>query len=133
MLLPLLIAFLCSSPQPNARLTHTQGGQHPTSYSSPCSQPAAERSAIMGEAEKEKYTVSRVEFIGNEHIRDGVLRRRVLLNEGDLFRKRRLLGSIQNLNKLRMLRPVRLANIEIHLHKEDKLVNLLICFHERHP
>ena len=132
-MLPVLITLLCSIPQPNAMPAHTLSVRHPSYWSSPCSQLAAERTALMREAEKERYTVSMVEFIGNEHIHDHVLRRRVLLNEGDLFRKRRLLGSIHNLNRLRTIEPVRLANVEIRLHRENKLVYLLMCFHERHP
>ena len=85
----------------------------------------------MREAEKHKYTVSRLEFIGNVQIRDNSLRRRVLLNEGDLFTRRNVLRTIEHLNKLKEINPVRLSDFEIRLRKEEKTVAVLICFHER--
>ena len=133
MFFALLIAFLFSTPQPNSGLRPGPKLRGPSYSSSPCSQPQAERAALMREAEKEKYTVGRIFFIGNEHIRDRVLRRRVLLNEGDLFKRRRLLSSIDNLNRLRTIKPVRLADIKVRLINEDKIAEIWICFKERHP
>ena len=133
MLLAFLITLLFSTPRPAAAPTHAFSVRIPSYWSTPCSQPAAERAELMRAAEKEKYAVARVEFIGNEHIRDWVLRRRVLLNEGDLFRKSRLLRSLDNLNRLRTIKPVRLAQVVIRLDKGNKSVNISICFRERHP
>src|SRR2546428_376574 len=99
--------------------------------SNKCSQPTGQRNSLMREAEKHKYTVSRLEFIGNVQIRDNSLRRRVLLNEGDLFTRRNVLRTIEHLNKLKEINPVRLSDFEIRLRKEEKTVAVLICFHER--
>ena len=132
MFLILFVSLLCAIRQPEARLTHLPSLRHESYWSSPCSQTPAERAALMRQAEKEKYTVRVVEFIGNEHIRDRVLRRRVLLNEGDLFRRSRLQGSIANLNRVQSIKRVRLGDIKIRLNKEGKLLDMLICFRERH-
>ena len=129
---PLVIALFLITPEPAVSLVPVLSYREPLYWSSPCAQPAAERTTLMREAEKQKYTVRMVEFIGNEHIRDHVLRRRILLNEGDLFRTRRVLNSIASLNALRSISPVKLTDITIQLHKDDKTVNMLICFHERH-
>ena len=133
MFLILFVSLLCPSHQPDLRPTHSPSLRPPSYWSSPCSQAPAEHAALMRQAEKEKYTVSRVEFIGNEHIRDHVLRRRVLLNEGDLFKRSRLMGSITNLNRVQSIKRVRLGDIKIRLNRESKFVDMLICFRERHP
>ena len=99
--------------------------------SNKCSQPNGQRNSLMRDAEKNKYTVSRLEFIGNVHIRDNILRRRILLNEGDLFTRRNVLRTIKHLNRLKAINPVRLSDFEIRLRKEEKTVDVLICFHER--
>ena len=132
MILPLLIVLLCSTWLPNSSLT-ARSYLPPVTFSSSCSQPAGEREAFIRESERQRYTVVRVEFLGNEHTRDYVLRRRMFLNEGDLFRRNKLIKSIENLSRLRAIKPVRLAHIEIHLDKENKIVNMQVCFHERHP
>ncbi|HXM34987.1 MAG TPA: POTRA domain-containing protein [Pyrinomonadaceae bacterium] len=128
----LVIALFLTTPTAAVSLVPALSYREPFYWSSPCSQPAAGRTTLMREAERQKNTVSRVEFIGNEHVRDSVLRRRVLLNEGDLFKTRRVLNSIAGLNALRTINPVKLADITIQLDKDDKTVNMLICFHERH-
>ena len=96
-----------------------------------CSQATAQRALLMREAEKNKYTVGRIEFTGNAHIRDNILRRRILLNEGDIFMRRNVLRTIQHLNRLKIIRPVSLSDFEIRLRKEEKTVDMAICFHER--
>src|SRR3989442_383505 len=99
--------------------------------SNTCSQPKGQRNSLMREAEKHKHTVSRVEFIGNVHINDYTLRRQILLNEGDLFTRRNVLRTIEHLNRLKAINPVTLSDFEIRLRKEEKTVDVLICFHER--
>jgi len=132
MILPLLIALLCCTSLPNASRA-ARSDRRPETYALPaCSQQSAEREAFIRESERQKYTVGRVEFIGNEHTRDKVLRRRMFLNEGDLFRRNKLIKSIDNLNRVRAIRPVRLTHVEIHLDKENKIVNIGICLHELH-
>jgi hypothetical protein len=65
-------------------------------------------SQLMEEAQQTEYTVRRVEFIGNEHIRDNILRKRFMQTEGDVFSKNALEQSLRNLTKLRMIYPVTL-------------------------
>jgi hypothetical protein len=94
-------------------------------------QPATQQRSLMRAAQKQRYTVRRLEFYGNVHIPDNILRRRILLNEGDVFTNERLTRSIERLNTLRMLKPVRLSDVEIRLDKEDNFVDMLFCFAER--
>lgn len=91
----------------------------------------AERSQLTEVAEKNHYTVRRVEFIGNQHIRDSTLRRRVLSQEGDVFNLRTLEKSLRNLSRLRIIYPVTLNDVDFRLDRENKLVDFAIFFRER--
>src|SRR5687768_12043398 len=60
-----------------------------------CSQPAAEQDALIREAVEKQYLVRRVEFIGNVYTRDNVLRRKIVLEEGDVFTRENLIKSLK--------------------------------------
>ena len=98
-----------------------------------CSQPAAEQDTLISEAEKGRYTVRRVEFIGLTYTRDEVLRRRItiLLQEGDLFTRDRLVRSLQNVSRLKAIYPVRQSHVVIQLDRTEKAIDMIICFRER--
>lgn len=98
--------------------------------SNPCSQPNAEREELMRTAEKMRFTVRRVEFIGTTYTRDEVLRRRMTnFQEGDVFSRRGLINSLRNMSKLRSeIYPVTLSDVELNLNKSDQTVDLTICF-----
>jgi outer membrane protein assembly factor BamA len=97
-----------------------------------CSQPVAEREALIRQAETNQYTVRRVEFVGNSYTLDAVLRRRIaaLLEEGDVFTRRKLIMSLRNAGKLKTIYPVRLRDVVIRLDKSGKMVDMNICFKE---
>jgi outer membrane protein assembly factor BamA len=92
-----------------------------------CSQPEAERNALISEAEKDKYTARKLEFVGNENIRDVVLRRRILVNEGDFFTRKILEESLANLSKVKIIEKVGLGNVVIKLDRKEKVVDMVIC------
>ena len=98
-----------------------------------CSQPANEQAALIREAEAKKYTTRRVEFLGNRYTRDNVLRREFVkgLNEGDLFTRRALLRSLRSVNRLKVIYPVRPRDVVVRLERDEKTVDMLICFRER--
>jgi hypothetical protein len=86
---------------------------------------------LMAEAEQNQYWVRRVELLGNTYTRDNVIRRRILQNEGDIFRRKLLEQSLRNISKLRNFNPVGIQDVEVHLSKEDKLIDFLINLTER--
>ncbi len=94
-------------------------------------QPAIERESLLREAIENRYTVRRVEFTGNEFTRDNILRRRIFLQEGDVFTRRNLLRSIANVSKVKIIYPVRLNDVFVRLDPTDKLIDLTIRFRER--
>lgn len=92
---------------------------------------AAYYSQLMNDAEAAQYTARRVEFSGNQHVRDGVLRKQLVQQEGDVFSRRLLDQSLKNFNSLGLFYPVTLQNIEARLDRENRLIDLTISFRER--
>ena len=111
----------------------TTFGQQESHKSVPCSQPAAARNKLMDEAQRNQFTVRRVEFVGITHTPDTLVRGRIgsIMNEGDLFTRQNLLRSLRRMSRLKAIYPVRLTNVEIRLDKSDRHVDMVICFTER--
>lgn len=86
---------------------------------------------LMDEATQTKFTVRRVEFVGNTHIRDRILRRRFVQQEGDVFSKEALKDSLENFSKLTMIYPVTFNDVEVQLERGEKLMDFTIFFRER--
>jgi hypothetical protein len=89
------------------------------------------QSQLMAEAERDRYSVRRVEFLGNEHIRDNIIRRRMLQNEGDVFRRDLLEQSLRSVSKIKQLQPVTINDVEVHLNRDEKTADFTIFFDER--
>jgi len=127
----LLVALLPAQTVPqHAKPQDVQKVETATDY---CSQPAREQAALIREAEARRYLTRRVEFSGNQYTRDMVLRREFVkgLNEGDLFTRRSLLSSLRNVSKLKVIYSIKLRDVVVRLDRDEKLVDMLICFRER--
>ena len=88
----------------------------------------------MNEAQRNEFTVRRVEFVGNTYTRDHVLRDRMtpIINEGDVFTRAKLARSLRRMSALkRTIYPLRLTDVEIRLDRSEGLVDMTICFRER--
>jgi len=97
-----------------------------------CTQSAAEQAAIIREAEASNYTIGRLEFAGNKHISDGVLRKKMRpLQEGEKFKRKNLVRSLAGVSRLKTIHPVRFSDVMLRLEETDKLVDLIICFSEK--
>jgi hypothetical protein len=102
--------------------------------SSPCNQSVAERNALMSEAERDTFTVRRVEFIGLTYTHDQVVRDRMtpLVQEGDLFSRKKLVKSLQSMRRLRAsINPLRLSDVVVQLNRSEKSVDFIICFKQK--
>jgi hypothetical protein len=88
-------------------------------------------SELLREAEKSGYTMRRVEFSGNEHIRDNVLRKQFVQGEGDVLSLKLLDQGLKNFNSLGSLYPVTINDVEARLDRDEKLIDLTIYFRER--
>jgi hypothetical protein len=86
---------------------------------------------LMSDAESAKFTLRRVEFTGNVHIRDQALRKHLVHQEGDIFSRKLLDESLKNFSSVKEIYPVTLADVEARLDREEKLIDLTIYFRER--
>jgi surface antigen-like variable number repeat protein len=132
----LILLSLSNRPVYRSEARHAQGihgdsALHCQPLSSPCSQPVAEQSSLIQRAQKNKYLIRRVEFIGNENTSDWVLRRKVLLQEGNVFTRAVLIKSLARLRILKVVYPVKLRDIVAQLNDEEKTIDVSICFKER--
>lgn len=85
--------------------------------------------ALLIEASQPQYTVRRIETTGNTFIGDRLLRRRIVLKEGDVFTMEKLNKSLANLRRLKTLNSARLS--EVRLNREEKTVDLLFVIREK--
>ena len=91
--------------------------------------PAKREAAIVYHIEEgDIYSIGKIEISGNVKTRDYVIRREVLLNEGDIFNSRLLKRSYQNINNLNFFEGVGLKPDPV---PDRKLVNLDIDVVER--
>lgn len=88
-------------------------------------------SELIREAGQNGYTMRRVEFSGNEHVRDNVLRKQLVQGEGDVLSLKFLDQGLKNFNSLATLYPVTLSDVEARLDREEKLIDLTIYVRER--
>ena len=105
--------------------------QGPPAFSDACPQSESERTANLEEAVKDGYAIGRVGFFGNQNTRDLVLRKRILLEEGEPLTREKIEESLKRLSKLEMIYPLRFANFEIQLDRPYKIANLTICVNEK--
>lgn len=85
----------------------------------------------MQQAERQRFTVRRVEFLGLTYTRDEVVRARLVKfqQEGDLFSRAQLVKALNSMSKLRPeIYPVRLSDIEVGLNESEQTVDMTICF-----
>jgi len=97
-----------------------------------CGQTTAQQTPWLHEVVDQRYTLRRVEFIGNETISDNDLRRRVVLREGDLFSQRNFAKTLVSLNKLKVFYPLTMRDVMVRLDRSEKLVDMTFCVREKH-
>lgn len=99
-----------------------------------CSQSNSERETLMQQAERQRFTLRRVVFLGLTYTRDEVVRARLIKfqQEGDLFSRAQLVKALKSMSKLRReIYPVRLSDIKVHLNESEQTVEMTICFKPR--
>ena len=83
------------------------------------------------EAERERFLIRRVEFVGNDYTRDNVLRRQIYLQEGERFTTELLKRSLTSLSRLKIIRPVSINDVEVTLDRRDRIVDIELHVNER--
>jgi outer membrane protein insertion porin family len=74
--------------------------------------------------EEKQFTVHRIEFSGNTKTRDKVIRRELLLDEGNIFSSSRWDYSILRINQLGFFDTVKKEDYEIHQNAKDSTVDI---------
>lgn len=77
------------------------------------------------------FYVRRIEFVGNKRIQDKILRRQMLLNEGDSFSEPLLDRSLVKLNQLDFFERIDRKNVDIKIDKENREVDLIVAVKEK--
>lgn len=72
------------------------------------------------------FRLRRLEFVGNETTRDRIGRRRVLQQEGELYSQALIDRSLIRLNALRRFKRITMANVESHVDDQEHIVDLLV-------
>lgn len=98
-----------------------------------CRQSKTQQSSFLQRAQNRKYSLSRLELIGNDFINDHELRKRVLLQEGDFFARKKLMQSLTSVSKLKTIYPVTLNDVVIQLNDREKTIDITICVKEKPP
>jgi outer membrane protein insertion porin family len=82
--------------------------------------------------EGKQFTLRRLEFGGNTFTRDGVLRREMLVNEGDIYNQNYLDISVARLNQLGYFDPIdKDKDVETRTDEENGAVDLLVKVKEK--
>jgi outer membrane protein insertion porin family len=81
--------------------------------------------------EQKQYFVRRIEFSGNVGTRDKVIRRELLINEGDIFNNRYWELSLLRLNQLNYFDPIKPENAEIKRNRDAGTVDILLKLKEK--
>jgi len=82
--------------------------------------------------EGKQFTLRRLEFIGNTFTRDNVLRREVLINEGDIYNQVNWEYSVVKLNQLGYFNPIdKDKDVDIRTNEEEANVDLNLKVSER--
>ena len=78
------------------------------------------------------YRVRRIEFAGNTTTRDKVIRRQLLLDEGDFFNSRLWELSILRINQLNYFEPIKKEqNVDLKRNTKEGTVDITLKVHEK--
>ena len=81
--------------------------------------------------EGKQYTLRRLEFIGNTFTRDNVLRREVLINEGERYNQQLWDLSLLRLNQLGYFEQVKKEDATINTNEREGQVDLTLKVQEK--
>src|SRR6266478_6173255 len=82
--------------------------------------------------EGKQFTLRRLEFTGNTFTRDNVMRREVLLNEGDIYNQSNFEFSILRLNQLGYFNPIdKEKDADFRTNEEEGLVDVTLKVSEK--
>jgi outer membrane protein insertion porin family len=81
--------------------------------------------------EQKQFHVGRIEFVGNTTTRDKVIRREILIDEGDIFNNRLWEISILRLNQLDYFDPIKPEHAELKRNLKEGSVDIVLKVKEK--
>ncbi|HEV2912032.1 MAG TPA: outer membrane protein assembly factor BamA [Pyrinomonadaceae bacterium] len=82
--------------------------------------------------EGKQFSLRRLEFLGNTFTRDNVLRREVIINEGDIYSQAAFEYSVLRLNQLGYFEPIdKEKDVDFRTNEEEGLVDVNLKVQER--
>ena len=81
--------------------------------------------------EGHQFTVHRIEFSGNTKTRDKVIRRELLVNEGEMFNTRYWDLSILRVNQLGFFQPIKKEDYTVNQNAKNHTVDIDLKVHEK--
>ena len=81
--------------------------------------------------EEKQYFVHRIEFDGNSKTRDKVMRRELLVDEGNIFSSELWDLSVLRINQLGFFEPIKKEEYEIRQNKKDSTVDVVVKVKEK--
>jgi outer membrane protein assembly factor BamA len=97
----------------------------------PCSQDAVEKQNMITEAEAAEFNVRRIEIAGNTFTRHRTFSRKMAFNEGDIFKSENLLKSIEGVNRIDLIEPITIDDVEIRLDRLNRDIDFVFCVVQR--
>lgn len=104
---------------------------YPDFHESPTDPAKGVADLVFKMEEGKQYTLHRLEFIGNHFTRDNVLRREVLLNEGDRYNKQLWDLSILRLNQLGYFNQIKDDDVTINTNEREGQVDMTLKVEEK--
>lgn len=87
---------------------------------------------MIAKADREEYNVRRVAFFLSLRSRDETVRRKIFLNEGDIFARDNLDRSLRNLSKLKQfIDPGKIEDVRLVLHESERFIDFDIHFFDK--
>jgi Surface antigen variable number repeat len=77
------------------------------------------------------YRIGRIDFTGNRHYSDAMVRGNLLIDEGQLLDELLLRKSAERLNRAEIFEPISAENIAIHTNEKTGIANIAIHLKER--
>ena len=97
-----------------------------------CHQDRRDRDQLIDQAERNEFSVKRVEIEGNTYTRGREFFRRTTdIREGDIFTKKNLETSVKRIAKMKTIYPITVDNVKVRLDLTDKTIDIVFCVRQK--
>ena len=97
----------------------------------PCGHDKIGQAELIKEAETNGFLVRRTEISGSTYTRHRDFQRRMAFVEGDIFTREKLEKSVVSVARMKMIYPIQLSEVGLHLDRESRDVDLVFCVKQK--